>query len=92
MLGDAILARRAPALGVEHVVGRGVDHALDARLAGGGDDVEGADRVDTLERLLVRQPLLVDPHAVEDALRSRRRLADRGGVADVAAREPDLRR
>ena len=92
VVGEPRLIQGAAAVGVEDVEGGGVDGALRARLPRSGDHVEGALRVDLLERRVVAQPLLVDPHAVEDPVDSLRGAVDRLGLGHVAGSELDARR
>ena len=61
--------RTGTTVGVEDVVGRGVDEAADTRGLCRRREIAAADRVDAVEDALVGEPLLGQAHRVEDDLR-----------------------
>jgi hypothetical protein len=89
IVGEPGFVERAAGLGVEDVEGGGVHRPLRARLARRDDDVGGPLRVDPVEEALVGEPLLVDPHAVEDAVDPLGSGVDAGGIGDVAPGQLD---
>ena len=76
VVGNRVLAHRPPGVRVEDIEGRGVDCSPDAGVPCRRDHVARPLGVHALEDARVREPLLEQAHAVEDALSAVGRLAD----------------
>jgi hypothetical protein len=82
--GDLGLVEALALLGVEDVVGRGVDDPADAGRLRRCGEIAAPHRVDAVEDPIVREPLLRQPHRVEDELAALDRGAEGAGFGRVA--------